>query len=106
MYNYETVFILTPVLTEDQATEVAGKFKNLLKELGAVITHDERWGLKKLPIAINGKTTGYYYLFEYNSDGTAVAELERAFKRDERILRFTTARLDPFGNKPVDSPVI
>ncbi|MCE2773486.1 MAG: 30S ribosomal protein S6 [Bacteroidetes bacterium] len=95
MYHYETVFILTPVLSEEQAKEAVGKFRKLLKEVGATLAHEESWGLRKLAYQIQKKSTGHYYLFEFTSkDGNAVAALELAFKRDERILRFLTVSLD------------
>lgn len=92
--HYETVFILTPVLSEEQAKEAVTKFRKILKDLGATIVHEENWGLKKLAYPIQKKSTGFYTLFEYKADGNAVAELEVAFKRDERVLRFLTVALD------------
>lgn len=94
MQSYETVFILTPVLSDDQAKEAVGKFKKILNDLGAKIVHEESWGLRKLAYQIQKKSTGYYQLFEYQASGSAVADLEVAFKRDERILRFLTVSLD------------
>ena len=42
--RYETVFILTPVLSDDQAKEAVAKFKTLLKDGDAKIHHEEDWG--------------------------------------------------------------
>jgi small subunit ribosomal protein S6 len=99
MYHYETVFILTPVLSEDQAKEAVGKFRKILKDLGANIIHEESWGLRKLAYQIQKKSTGHYQLFEYTApNGSVVADLEVAFKRDERVLRFLTVRLDKHGS--------
>jgi len=98
MYQYETVFILTPVLSEDQAKEAVGKFRKILKDLNANIIHEESWGLRKLAYQIQKKSTGHYHLFEYTAqNGNAVPELEIAFKRDERVLRFMTVGLDKHG---------
>ena len=92
--RYETVFILTPVLSEDQAKEAAKKFEKILTDLGAKINHRENWGLKKLAYPIQKKTTGFYHLVEFTGKGTEITELEVQFKRDERILRFLTIALD------------
>lgn len=92
--QYETVFILTPVLSDDQAKEAVAKFRKLLKDFGASIISEESWGLRKLAYQIQKKSTGYYHLFEYQGTGEAVANLEIAFKRDERVLRFMTVALD------------
>jgi small subunit ribosomal protein S6 len=93
--RYETVFILTPVLSDDQAKEAAKKFKKTLTDLGAKIVNEENWGLRKLAYPIQKKTTGFYHLLEFTGDSiTLVSELEVAFKRDERVLRFLTVALD------------
>ncbi len=94
MNRYETVFILTPVLSEDQAKEAVAKFKGILKDLKAKIHHEENWGLRKLAYPINKKTTGFYHLIEFAHDGDAIAKLEIEYKRDERIIRFLTVKLD------------
>lgn len=98
MYQYETVFILTPVLSEDQAKEAVGKFRKILKDLDANIIHEESWGLRKLAYQIQKKSTGHYHLFEFKApNGNVVPELEVAFKRDERVMRFMTVNLDKHG---------
>ena len=53
MNNYETVFILTPVLSDAQMKEAVEKFTNLLKEQGAEIVNEENWGLRKLAYPID-----------------------------------------------------
>lgn len=92
--RYETVFILTPVLSEDQAKEAVAKFKSVLKDLKAKIVHEENWGLKKLAYPIQKKTTGFYHLFEFEANGESIGKLETEYKRDERILRYLTVKLD------------
>ena len=93
--RYETVFILTPVLSEDQAKEAAKKFKKTLTDLGGKIVNEENWGLKKLAYPIQKKTTGFYHLVEFASTKeNLVSELEINYKRDERVLRFLTVHLD------------
>ncbi len=92
--RYETVFILTPVLSDDQAKEAVEKFKGLLKEEGAKFHHQEDWGLRKLAYPIQKKSTGFYHLLEFESEGSAIEKLELAFRRDERVLRFLTVKLD------------
>ncbi len=92
--HYETVFILTPVLSEDQAKEAVQKFRDFIKKGGAKIVHEENWGLKKLAYPIQKKSSGFYHLVEFTSEGGFIADLEVAYKRDEKILRFLTIALD------------
>jgi small subunit ribosomal protein S6 len=93
--HYETVFILTPVLSDEQAKEAAKKFKKTITDLGGKVINDENWGLKKLAYPIQKKTTGFYHLYEFTSNSPDIINLlEVAYKRDERILRFLTVVLD------------
>jgi len=92
--QYETVFIMTPVLSDDQMKETVGKYQKLLKDKGAEIVLEDNWGLRKLAYPIQKKSTGFYYLIEFKSEGDIIKDVELAFKRDERIIRFLTVKLD------------
>ena len=94
MNSYETVFILTPVLSEEQAKEAVQKFEGQISSLGGKVKHSESWGLKKLAYPIQKKSTGFYFLIEFEAPGTAIAELEVTFKRDERVMRFLTVKME------------
>ena len=95
--RYETVFILTPVLSEAQAKETVDKFKSLLNGAGAKVLHDEFWGMKKLAYPIQKKSTGFYNLFEFEGEGDVVSKLDIAFRRDERVMRFLTVALNKYA---------
>ena len=94
MNSYETVFILTPVLSDDQAKEAVQKFEGEIKSLGGSIKHSENWGLRKLAYPIQKKSTGFYFLVEFQAEGNVVANFELMLKRDERVLRFLTVKMD------------
>jgi small subunit ribosomal protein S6 len=95
--HYETAFILTPVLSEAQMKEAVEKFKNLLTTNGAEIVNEELWGLKKLAYPIEKKSTGFYVVLQFTGEPTLVETLELQFRRDERIMRFLTFRLDKYA---------
>ena len=99
MNHYETVFILTPVLSEPQMKEAVEKFKTVLTNEGATIVNEENWGMRKLAYPIEKKTTGFYTLVEFDGEPTIVKTLETAFRRDEKVLRFLTFRLDKFAEE-------
>ncbi|HAW50816.1 MAG TPA: 30S ribosomal protein S6 [Flavobacteriales bacterium] len=92
--RYETVFILTPVLSEAQAKETVGKFIKVLTGAGAKVHHEENWGLKKLAYPIQKKSTGFYNLLEFEAEGDVVSKLDIAFRRDEKVMRFLTVALN------------
>ncbi|MBP3779203.1 MAG: 30S ribosomal protein S6 [Prevotella sp.] len=97
MNQYETVFILTPVLSDDQMKETAAKFKKVLTDNGAEILSEEAWGLKKMAYAIQKKSTGFYCLVEFKAEPSVIKTLETAFRRDEKVLRFQTVKLDKYA---------
>ena len=96
---YETVFILTPVLSKNQVEETIENVNSLLKKNQVGIEKHESWGLKKLAYPIKKKKTGYYELFLFSLDGeipskNIISELELFFNRDERVIRFLIIRLN------------
>ena len=95
--QYETVFIITPVLSEAQMKEAVTKFKGYLTEHGAELVHSENWGLRKLTYPIQKKSTGFYNLIEFKAEGSLIEKLELEFRRDERIIRFLTFKMDKFA---------
>ncbi len=99
MNNYETVFILTPVLSDVQMKETVEKFKNLLKDQGAEIVNEEDWGLRKLAYSIDKKSTGFYTLLEFTAEPSVIETLEINFRRDERVVRFLTVKQDKFAHE-------
>ena len=92
--QYETVIVLTPVLLQEQVDEAVAKYRKFLSDQGAVIVHENNWGLRKLAYPIQKKNTGFYFLFEFQIDAAMIAKLELEYKRDERIMRFLTISLD------------
>jgi small subunit ribosomal protein S6 len=92
--SYETVFILTPVLSEEQAREAVDSYRKLIKEQEGKITNEEHWGLRKLAYPIQKKSTGFYHVLQFNAPAEIIKELEITYQRDERILRYLTVSLD------------
>ncbi len=97
MNQYETVFILTPVLSDVQMKEAVAKFRDLLVANGAEILNEEIWGLKKLAYSIQKKSSGFYAMLEFNADPTVINILETGFRRDERIIRYITVKQDKYS---------
>ena len=97
MNQYETVFILTPVLSDDQMKETVEKFKAFLTGAGAEIISEENWGLKKFAYPIDKKTTGFYVLIEFNAAPEIIKTLEIAYRRDEKVLRYLTVKMEKYA---------
>ena len=97
MNQYETVFILTPVLSDVQMKETVDKFKGILTAEGAEIVNEENWGLKKLAYPIEKKSTGFYQLIEFKAEPSVIEKLEVNYRRDERVIRYLTTKLDKYA---------
>ncbi len=92
--QYETVIILTPVLSEQQMKDAVAGYRGLITDNGGEIVHEENWGLTKLAYPIDKKGTGFYHLFEFKASPEFIKAWELAFRRDERIMRYLTLSLD------------
>ena len=99
MNHYETVFILTPVLSDVQMKEAVEKFKGILVGEGATIVNEEHWGLKKLAYPIQKKSTGFYAFIEFDAEPSVIEKLELQYRRDEKVIRFLTFRQDKYAHQ-------
>lgn len=99
--HYETVLILTPVLSQHQLEETVNKVQNFLIEKNAIIESHESWGLKKLAYSIENKTTGYYELIQFRIDNTkdynTISDLDLNLKINEKVIRFLIIKLDKYA---------
>ncbi len=97
MNQYETVFILTPVLSDNQMKEAVEKFKGILSNNGAEIINEELWGLKKLAYPIDKKSTGFYVLLEFKAEPEVINNLEVNYRRDEKVIRYLTVKMEKYA---------
>ncbi len=95
--QYETVFIITPVLSEAQMKEAVEKVRKIITDNGGEIVHHQDWGLRKLAYPIQNRSTGFYNHFEFRAPGELIARLETEYKRDERFIRFLTFRMEKYA---------
>ena len=92
--QYETVFIATPVLSDQQMKEAVAKYTKLIADNGGEVVYEEDWGLRQLAYPIQHKTSGFYYLIQFQAEPAFIETLETQYFRDERIIRFITVALD------------
>lgn len=100
MRNYETTFIVDPVLSGDEIKATAQTYIERLQNEGCEIVFVDEMGLRTLAYPINKRNSGVYYSIEFATDGgTFIDDYELALRRDERIMRFLTIKLDKYGVK-------
>lgn len=88
--EYETMLVLNPELTDDQAGETLDRLKEVLTRLKAELLREDRWGKKKLAYEVKGQMRGHYVILHYVGEVGVVEELERMARNIEGIYRFLT----------------
>ncbi len=100
MKQYEITFIIDPVLPGDEIKTAGKAYEKLLQNEGCNIVHIDEMGLKQLAYPINRRNSGVYKCIEFQTEnGSIINKLELALRRDERIMRFLTVKLDRYGVK-------
>ena len=94
MRRYETIFIASPTLTDEQSDELVKQFEGIIAEQGGELLKTDKWGRKKLAYEIQKFSEGYYTLFEMNAGPTLVAELERRFRNHDSVIKYLSIRMD------------
>ena len=94
---YETTFLSSGELSEDQYRKVAAKFEKLLKDGGAEIINFEHWGNKRLAYPIGKNQAAWYTFIEFSSHGDLIKKLEQEYLYDENVIRWLTIRLDKYA---------
>ena len=97
MQNYELMVIFTPVLSDDEFKSAQRKFTALVTENGGQVVAENAWGLKSLAYPIQKKTTGLYWVAEFQAPSDFNEKLKIQLLRDETVLRHMTTKLDKYA---------
>jgi small subunit ribosomal protein S6 len=93
MRRYETIFIARPNTAEDELEAIAAKTSAIIEGDGGSILRIDKWGLKKLAYLIKKESQGYYVFIDYAGIPASVAEIERVYRIDDRILKYLTVKI-------------
>ncbi len=100
MKDYEVNIIVDPVLSGEEIEATAQTYVDLLKNEKCEIVYVDKMGLRQLAYPIKKRTSGVYYCIEFKAPaGELIDDVELALRRDERIMRFLTVKLDKYGVK-------
>lgn len=91
---YETIIIVTPVLSEKQVKDLVKEYEELFLKSGGRIIHQEHWGMKKLAYTIKRKKMANYHLYEYSINRKEIANIHLRLRRDNRIIRFLMVKMN------------
>ncbi len=87
MNKYETMYIISPTVDDEQVKALVEKFNDLISEHGE-LEKVEEWGRKKLAYEVQDQKEGYYVLVYFSANPEFPLELERNFKINENILKY------------------
>jgi small subunit ribosomal protein S6 len=94
MRHYETIYIVSPNVSDNDYGDVVNKFRDILEKNKAITIKVEEWGKQKLAYTIKKNDKGSYILIEYCGGPDLIGRFERDLKLDERILKYQTVKLD------------
>ncbi len=97
MQNYELMVIFTPVLSEEELKLAQKKYVDFIVANGGSIVHQNPWGLRSLAYPVQKKTTGLYWVMEYNAPSDINEKLKIQILRDEQVLRHMVIKLDKYA---------
>ena len=93
MRRYETIFIARPNVNEDEIEAITSRTTSTIENDGGTILRINNWGLKKLAYLIKKENQGYYVYLDYAGIPESIAEIERLFRIDDRVLKYLTIKL-------------
>ena len=93
MELYESLFIIRPSVSDEETNALIDKMKGVADKTGAQFIKHENLGRKKLAYEVRRERKGTYAYFYFKAPNTTVAELERAYRLEDNIIKFLTVHL-------------
>ena len=95
MRQYETGFVLSPTLSEEETAQFVQQMAEVVAQKKGRLVKQDIWGKRRLAFPIKRFQEGVYVFFTYEGAGDISAELERRFKQTDTVIRFMTVLRDP-----------
>ncbi len=92
--QYELLYVVSPVVTEDGVAELHARIEEIVQQLGGVIEKTDNWGRRRLAYEINRHREGTYVLELVNAPGSILSELDRRLRVMDDLLRHLIVRVD------------
>ncbi|RLB42258.1 MAG: 30S ribosomal protein S6 [Deltaproteobacteria bacterium] len=93
MRFYETLYLLTPELSQEEYKEVLEKFNSIIEKNGGVVIRLDEWGKKELAYQVRKFDKGFYVLLQYCGPPGITFLLERDLRLDDRVMKYQTIKL-------------
>ena len=85
--TYEAVVVFSSKAGEDAVKDLTAQFNEMIEACATNVEMND-WGKRKLAYAINYETEGNYVLWNFTSETSFPAELERVLKITDGVIRF------------------
>ncbi|MBM3305023.1 MAG: 30S ribosomal protein S6 [Candidatus Aminicenantes bacterium] len=95
MRQYETGFVLSPALSEEETTQFIQQMAEIVAQRKGRMVKQDVWGKRRLAYPIKRHEDGFYVFFTYDGPGDISTEMERRFKQTDSVIRFMTVKKDP-----------
>lgn len=92
--NYDMLYILNPVLTDEQQKQEIERLNAFITESGGSILEVNTWGLKRLAYPIDKKRNGYYVNVIFSAPGGSITRLKRMMEINDNFLRYLVLKFD------------
>ncbi|BAS58254.1 MULTISPECIES: 30S ribosomal protein S6 [Leptolyngbya] len=89
---YETMYILRPDIGDEAVDQAIEKYQSILKENGAEIIETQHRGKRRLAYEIERQREGVYIQMNFKSDGSPIAQMERAMRLSNEVIRYLTVK--------------
>jgi small subunit ribosomal protein S6 len=90
--NYELVYIIDPVVTDEALSNVLGKVNEYVTKTGGTVNEVVQWGRKKMAYPIKKCKEGNYKLARIDLKPSAIRELEASLKLSNEVIRHLLIR--------------
>lgn len=101
---YELMYIINPVLNEEQTKDIVQRVTAYLSDNGADVVQVEEMGSQRLAYPIEKKRNGYYVVVNFRlASGGVLPKLDRALRINDDVMRHLLLRYDAKMQRHFDS---
>ncbi|MCM2314328.1 MAG: 30S ribosomal protein S6 [Thermoanaerobaculia bacterium] len=94
MRTYEVLSIVSPQLSETEATDLLTEFRSIAEKSGAKLVSEDTWGRRRLAYPIEKLNEGFYHLWVFEAGSDQLSELDRKMKNSDKVMRHIIVRVD------------
>ena len=91
---YESIYILRPDLTDEQADQSVSEISEAFGRMDLEVLRVEPWGKKRLAYTVKKQKYGFYTLVYFRGESAQIKGLERFFKLNDQVIKSLVVRVE------------